>query len=314
MRCTSRRSIGRPDERGRSVRRTTDARSTPSWTDPPDPSTASGSIESSNQPPLYYAARRRPRTWLRRGRTCSHRLWLMRLVSRAAGGADDALHVSSSCARCLRSRGPGPVGRWRWPFQPLFGFISGGVHPDALLFTASAALFFTAGARVSQRAHTADEVRRSVLALTVGLFTKLNFLALIPGALLGAGAACLACRARSTAGALRGGGRARSACWRRRWFCSAPSTSWSGTGPRPAASAAASEERGRRPSRRRALPRRSPVSEQLSYTWQLYLPRLPFMNDQFAYYPLWQTRSSRARSASSAGSTPRSRRGSTRSP
>ena len=30
-------------------------------------------------------------------------------------------------------------------------------------------------------------------------------------------------------------------------------------------------------------------TEQLSYTWQLYLPRLPFMQDQFAYYPLWQT-------------------------
>ena len=29
--------------------------------------------------------------------------------------------------------------------------------------------------------------------------------------------------------------------------------------------------------------------EQFSYTWQLYLPRLPFMNDQFADYPLLQT-------------------------
>jgi hypothetical protein len=27
------------------------------------------------------------------------------------------------------------------------------------------------------------------------------------------------------------------------------------------------------------------LTEQLSYTWQLYLPRLPFMSDQFAYFP-----------------------------
>ena len=50
---------------------------------------------------------------------------------------------------------------WTWTvgalavaFQPLFGFISSGVHPDALLFTASAALFFTRRARVSQGADT----------------------------------------------------------------------------------------------------------------------------------------------------------------
>ena len=31
------------------------------------------------------------------------------------------------------------------------------------------------------------------------------------------------------------------------------------------------------------------LTNQLGYTWQLYLPRLPFMNDQFEYFPPYTT-------------------------
>ena len=37
------------------------------------------------------------------------------------------------------------------------------------------------------------------------------------------------------------------------------------------------------------VPRQYPLRGLLSYTWQFYLPRLPFMQDQFTYYPLWET-------------------------
>ena len=37
------------------------------------------------------------------------------------------------------------------------------------------------------------------------------------------------------------------------------------------------------------VPRQYPFRGLLSYTWQFYLPRLPFMQDQFTYYPLWET-------------------------
>ena len=30
------------------------------------------------------------------------------------------------------------------------------------------------------------------------------------------------------------------------------------------------------------------LTERLGYTWQLYLPRLPFMNDQFVDFPLYE--------------------------
>jgi hypothetical protein len=30
------------------------------------------------------------------------------------------------------------------------------------------------------------------------------------------------------------------------------------------------------------------LGQQLGYTWQLYLPRLPFMLDQFTYFPPWE--------------------------
>jgi hypothetical protein len=36
-------------------------------------------------------------------------------------------------------------------------------------------------------------------------------------------------------------------------------------------------------------PTRGLFREQVSYFWQLYLPRLPWMNDQFSYAPFWDT-------------------------
>jgi 4-amino-4-deoxy-L-arabinose transferase-like glycosyltransferase len=177
---------------------------------------------------------------------------------------------------------------WTWTvgalavaFQPLFGFIDGGVTPDALLFTASAALFF-ALARAFRRGLTTRLGVGIGLALAVGVLAKLNFVALVPGALLGLALLILRSRPRRLAlppagiavTVLGAAALAYIALNRFAWDRSA----WGG-GIEAAATNATGGPSG--------VPGTG-LKEQLSYTWQLYLPRLPFMNDQFGYFPPYE--------------------------
>jgi 4-amino-4-deoxy-L-arabinose transferase-like glycosyltransferase len=93
------------------------------------------------------------------------------------------------CYLFLREALPGV--RWAWivgglgvAFAPLLAASSGGITPDALLFAVSAALFY-ALARAFRRGLTP----RSALAIggivAIGLMTKVNFIGLAPGACLG---------------------------------------------------------------------------------------------------------------------------------
>jgi 4-amino-4-deoxy-L-arabinose transferase-like glycosyltransferase len=163
-------------------------------------------------------------------------------------------------------------------FQPVFGFISAGVTPDALLFATSAALFFVL-ARVFRRGLTTGRALALGAVLAIGVLAKLNFVALVPGALLGLG--LLALRARPRRRALPSAGVAVGvlgvaalgyiALNRLVWDRSA----WGG-----GIEAAATNATGG-PAGAPAIG----LTEQLSYTWQLYLPKLPFMNDQFVNFP-----------------------------
>ena len=83
-----------------------------------------------------------------------------------------------------------PGARWAWAgaglavaFQPMAGFIGGGVNGDVLLYAASAALFYALRADAA-----AGAGRRSGAiigaAVFVGLFAKLTFQALVPMAVL----------------------------------------------------------------------------------------------------------------------------------
>jgi 4-amino-4-deoxy-L-arabinose transferase-like glycosyltransferase len=248
---------------------------------PPDPAGPGGAIESSSQPPLYYALEAGiylASPW----QDLLHRLWLMRIFS-ALLAAATTLFVFMFLREVLSQPWTWTVGALAVAFQPLFGFISSGVHPDSMLFAASSALFFVL-ARGFRRGLTPGLGVAIGLVLAVGLFSKATFIALIPGALLGV--ALLAWRGRSGRIALRGAAYALGVAgvaavifvglnvlvWDR------PATGR--VAIRPAEVSTPSE-----PVVGYAITRR----EQISYTWQLYLPRLPFMQDKFAEYPLWQT-------------------------
>jgi 4-amino-4-deoxy-L-arabinose transferase-like glycosyltransferase len=236
-----------------------------------------GGIQSnSNQPPLFFALETIAYA-VTPSDDLLDRLVSMRLLAALMAGAT-TLFVFLFLRELFAAPWTWTVGALAVAFQPLFGFISSGVTPDALLFTASAALFF-ALARAFRQGLT---VRRGLgigAALAIGVLAKLNFIALLPGALLGVGLLLL--RGRERRPALSGVGVAAAGLGaaavayiglnRLVWDRSA----WGG-----GLEAAATNATGG--------PAGAPgigLAEQLSYTWQLYLPRLPFMNDQFAYFP-----------------------------
>ncbi|HEV3035013.1 MAG TPA: DUF2142 domain-containing protein [Solirubrobacteraceae bacterium] len=138
---------------------------------------------AASEPPLYYALQAIPFS-LSAGTTLLDRVELMRLLSALMGGLT-ALFAFLFVRETL------PGAPWAWTvgglsvaLAPLLGFMSGAVNPDAMLYAVSAALFYCL-ARAFRRGFT----RRMAIVLgavtAVGLMTKLNFVGLAPGALLG---------------------------------------------------------------------------------------------------------------------------------
>jgi 4-amino-4-deoxy-L-arabinose transferase-like glycosyltransferase len=230
------------------------------------------------QPPLYYAVQDVPYA-LGSGGSIFTRLALMRVVSCLFG-----VLTVVFCFAFVRELLPGtpwaaPVGALVVAFQPMFAFISSGVNPDAMLFAAAAALFWTV-ARAFRRGLTVGRGAAVGAALVVGALAKLNFLGLMPGVVVAL--AYLAWRDRRRPGrALVGAAVAvgvvalalgayavlNVAVWDRPalGLGSIGTLAQPGTGSGQAQS----------------------LSGLLSYTWQLYLPRLPGMLDWFpAYFPL----------------------------
>lgn len=133
------------------------------------------------EPPLYYALESIP--YRLAGGTVLDRLALMRLLSALLGGVS-VLFVFLFVREAL------PGVPWAWTvgalgvaFQPLFAFISGGVNSDALLYPASAALFFLL-ARAFRRGLTPAIAVAIGAAIATGLLTKFNMMGLVPGAAL----------------------------------------------------------------------------------------------------------------------------------
>jgi small subunit ribosomal protein S36 len=243
-------------------------------------SNAGGIQSNSNQPPLYYLLGAAV-YWASPSDGLLDRLVLLRLLS-AALAALTTLFVFLFLREVLVERWTWTVGALAVAFQPTFGFISGGVTPDALLFAASAALFLML-ARVFRHGLTLERGLAVGAVLAVGALAKLNFLALIPGAL--AGLLLLAWRSRDRVRRLRAVGVAGGVLalaglayvavnvglWdRSAWGGGLATASTNLTGGSDGAVSIG-------------------LAERLGYTWQLYLPRLPFMNDQFAYFPPYTT-------------------------
>jgi 4-amino-4-deoxy-L-arabinose transferase-like glycosyltransferase len=147
-------------------------------------------------PPLYYLLQTIPYGLASPG-TLLDQLEAMRLLSALMAGLTALLVFLF-----LREALPGVP--WAWTvgglsvaFAPLLGFISGGVTPEAMLTTVSAAIFY-ALARAFRRGLTKRLAILIGVMIAVGFLTKLNFLGLAPGIVLGL--IVLTVRASRTAG------------------------------------------------------------------------------------------------------------------
>ncbi len=162
-------------------------------------------LSATNNPPLYYALEAIPYKLASSGSVLD-RLALMRVLS-ALMGAVTVLLVYLFLSELL------PGSRWAWSagalvvaFQPLFGFMSGGVNNDNLLFlTASGVLWGLA--RSFRRGLTPANGALIGGFLGAGIVTKLTMLGFVPAAALGVLIALRRSWSGARAPAVRG------ACW-----------------------------------------------------------------------------------------------------
>jgi hypothetical protein len=233
-------------------------------------------LTATNNPPLYYGLEAIAYKLTPSGSVLD-KLAAMRVLS-ALFGACTVLLVFMFLSELL------PGTPWAWPvgallvaFQPLFGFMSGGVNNDDLLFLAAAGMFWGI-ARAFRRGLDARTGALLGGFVGVGLVAKLNMLGFVPAVVLAVALLVLrelprpgrALRGAAVA-ALLGGGPVllyvllNHFAWGRGYF------------PGGVASVATA------PSGRRFS-----TAEELSHVWQLFLPRL-WMRPQFTSYPLWST-------------------------
>jgi 4-amino-4-deoxy-L-arabinose transferase-like glycosyltransferase len=243
-----------------------------------------GAGYASSYPPLYYAWEAIPYRIAASG-TFLDRLQAMRLGSALLAGLTVAFVFLFLRELLPRVRWAWTVGALAVAFQPLFGFIGGGVNNDNLLWTCGAALLFGT-ARAFRLGLTPRRGAFIGFAVAAGLLTKGSMFGLVPGAALGVLLAAWRTESAHRREALKGVAVAGAAA-------AIPVAAWLIANPliwhRPASTTTSSFAAG---------PTFS-VKQLLSYTWQFYLPKLPFMSDQFPYwgqgfppyptYPLWQS-------------------------
>lgn len=141
-----------------------------------------GSGGSAADPPLYYTLELIPYA-LGSGGTLLDQLELMRLLSAVFAGL-------TALFAFLFARESLPKVPWAWTvgglgvaLAPLLGFASSSVNPDSLLFAISAAIFYSL-ARGFRRGLTRRLAIAVGLLMAAGLLTKPNFIGLIPGIVL----------------------------------------------------------------------------------------------------------------------------------
>jgi hypothetical protein len=184
---------------------------------------------------------------------------------------------------------------WAWTvgglavaFQPMFGFVSGGVNSDDLLLAAATGVFFVL-ARSFRLGLTTERGLMIGVLTAIGLMAKINMIGLLPG--IGIGLVLLVLRTpgegrrRATRAAAAAVGvvaltvlvymALNSTLWDRGLFFGASGGSLRGG---PGIKGAPDVHH---------IPSGS-VGGALSYAWQFYLPRLPFMDPQFTHYPLYE--------------------------
>ena len=232
---------------------------------------------ATNNPPLYYALDSVPYL-LSPSSKLIDRLVLMRLLSAVL--APLMVIVIFAFLRELFPRSP-----WIWTvggllaaLEPMSGFLSGGVTPDGLLNLVSAGTILAA-ARCLRRGLTLRTGVVLGLVTAVGLLTKPAFYSLVPGVVVAILAGVLAARRRDELrAAARGAGAAVGAvAGVLAAYLVVTHTvlervsGGSGLPGAPSGLVAVGSH---------------PLTERLSYMWQLFLPRLPFMTAQFPGFPL----------------------------
>jgi 4-amino-4-deoxy-L-arabinose transferase-like glycosyltransferase len=234
---------------------------------------------ATSEPPLYYALETIPYA-LGSGNILVQ-LQLMRLFS-VILGAITALLTFLFLREVLPSAPwAATVGAVCVALQPVFGFMSGSVNPDTMLFTISAGVFLCLG-RAFRRGFTTCLAMALGLLVAAGFMTKLNFIGLAFGVF--AGVVVLTVReARS---------RGRSALH--------PFAMAVGIGLAPVLLYALRNVLANRPifgvvsGLARTITAKS-LMNHLSYIWELFLPRLPGMTHYFqgisTFKDIWFDRS-----------------------
>lgn len=268
----------------------------------PSPKGEGGASSATNQPPLYYALEAIPYR-LSPSADILTRLALMRLLS-ALMAAGTVLAVFLFLREAM------PRISWAWTvgalvvaFQPTFDFIAAGVQADNLLFLTSA-LTFMLLMRAYRRGFTERRAAAIGLAVAAGALAKLTFMALLPGVALAL--VLLTWRELSSKGDGGDAGEAPVGVSRRLSVHRARALRslglsvgiaavpvalyailnmyvWHRGGPTAGGIAGATNS---------ALPSggRVTMHETIDYIWQLYLPKLWFMNHRFfPTYPLVTT-------------------------
>jgi hypothetical protein len=263
-------------------------------------------LTATNNPPLYYALEAIPYKLGSSG-TVLDRLALMRALS-ALMGAVTVLLVYLFLMELLPGR------RWAWSvgalavaFQPLFGFMSGGVNSDNLIYLTAAGTLWGV-ARMFRRGLTPASGARIGAFMGAGLVTKFTLLGFLPAVALALALGLW--RARSRDGELdgQGAGELPSESDRRgeherkagpAWTRARRGAAW--TVGLIAAPVLAYLVLNRWVWKRGSVPAIGGVSSvsptgqhfsfagELSHIWQLFLPPLPGMRRQFAYLPLAHT-------------------------
>jgi hypothetical protein len=250
-----------------------------------------GYTTDTNNPPLYYFGAAAV-YHLSPSSALPDRVHLLRLFS-ALLAAVTVLFVFLFVRELL------PSTPWAWTigalavaFQPMFGFTSSGVTSDAVLYMASAGIFYLF-ALAFRRGLTVPRGAAIGALATIGLLSKTTMLGLAPG--IGFGLLVLVLRTdgdgrrRAIRGALAALAIAavpaviyvalNSTVWDRGlWFGReglppVKDIPVPGSGSAPGSGGATQTESAN-------------LLEGISYMWQFYLPRLPFMESYFSQYQL----------------------------
>lgn len=232
-------------------------------------------LTATNNPPLFYALQAVPYKLM--GAKVLDKLAAMRLLS-ALMGAVTVLLVFMFLRDLLPGR------RWAWvagtlvvAFQPLFGFMSGGVNNDDLLYLTSAGVLW-AVARAFRRGFT--PVNGALIGgfLGAGLVSKLTLLGFVPAVALAV--ALLVRRAWRVDRRTALGGAA--------WALGLSAAPWALYVVLNHIVWARSAIPGGVGGVQAVAGRTFGFAEEVSHVWQLFLPRL-WLRPQFGYFPLWET-------------------------